>query len=134
MYYDQADVDNVGDFELLNDRMPPAAHTENFKTLRKEFGLAVHDNARTSAATRYRFPWRKAWRDELEKEVFVTSPQEVDACLRGRCRSITGGVCRGRTEHRDEQGTAQKVQGPKDAEGQMQARQDHAPSKGNAGH
>jgi len=74
-YYDQADVDNVGDFELLNDRMPPAAHTENFETWRNEFGLAMHDNARTSAGTRYRFPWRKAWRDELEKEVFVTSPK-----------------------------------------------------------
>ena len=75
IYYDQADVVNVGDFELLNDRMPPAAHTEDFETWRKELGLALQDNATSTPATRSRYPWRKAWRDELEKHVLVTHPK-----------------------------------------------------------
>ena len=73
--YDQADVVNVDDFELLNDRMPPAAHTEDFKSWRNELGLALHENATTTPATRSRYPWRKAWRDELEKLVLVNPPK-----------------------------------------------------------
>ena len=73
--YDQADVVTVDDFELLNDRMPPAAHTDDFETRRKELGLALQENATTNPATRSRYPWRKAWRDELEKLVLLNPPK-----------------------------------------------------------
>ena len=80
--HDQSDVGNDGDFELLDDRLPPAARivdlnflTDEPQTCRKEFGVALADNPTTTPQKRDPYLLRRPCKADQAELTSVTLPK-----------------------------------------------------------
>ena len=82
IYHDQGDVANDGDFELLDDRLPPVARivdlnflTDDSQTCREEFGMALADNRTIAPPKRDPYPLRRPCKADQAELTSVTIPK-----------------------------------------------------------